>query len=388
VSGLREVADTTAAGAAGGHTVLVVPAWYRTPEDPVAGTFIRDHARAAARYGHRMVVLVDEGPREGIRAPIVFSEDAREDPRVIRFAYRRAALRVAGVLAVLRAARRLAREGTPVDILHAHVHRMGWIAVLAGAALRRPVVISEHSSEWPRRLMSPGRLRRAKFALEHAALVCPVNRRLQEAIESYGVRARFRIVPNTVDASVFRPESSVHDGLRLVNVARHVEVKGLDVLLRAFAEVAATTPETTLELVGDGPLTPSLRELAVELGISERVEFSGPARPPEIAERLRASDVFVLSSHSENMPLVALEALCCGLPVAATDVGGVPEAVGEDGALAPPGDPAALADAIRTVLGRLGAYDRADIARRAAGRFSFEAVGAQWDEIYRSLARR
>lgn len=356
----------------------------------MAGTFIRDHARAAARYGHRMVVLVDEGPREGIRAPIVFAEDPPDDLRVIRFAYRRAALRVAGVLAVLKAARKLAREGTPVDILHAHVHRMGWVAVLAGAVLRRPVVISEHSSEWPRRLMSAGRLRRAKFALEHAALVCPVNRRLQEAIESYGVRASFRIVPNTVDAGVFRPASAptVHDGLRLVTVSRHVQVKGLDVLLRAFADVAATAPGAILELVGDGPLTPSLQTLAGELGISRRVEFSGPARPDEIAERLRASDVFVLSSLSENMPLAALEALCCGLPVAATDVGGVPEAVGEDGALARPGDPAALAEAIRTVLARLDGYDRADIARRAAGRWSFEAVGAQWDEIYRSRARR
>jgi glycosyltransferase involved in cell wall biosynthesis len=181
----------------------------------------------------------------------------------------------------------------------------------------------------------------------------------------------------------------VHDGVRLINVARHVEVKGLDVLLRAFAAVAATTPEATLELVGDGPLTPSLRKLAAELNIAERVEFSGPARPPEIAERLRSSDVFVLSSHSENMPLAVIEALCCGLPVAATDVGGVLEAVGQDdGALAPPGDPTALADAIRTVLGRRDTYDHADVARRAAARWSFEAVGGVWDEIYRSLSRR
>jgi len=237
--------------------------------------------------------------------------------------------------------------------------------------------------------MSPGRLRRAKFALEHAALVCPVNLRLQQEIESYGVRARFRIVPNTVDSSVFRPGPDVDDGERLINVARHVEVKGLDVLLRAFAAVAAMTPEATLELVGDGPLTPSLRELAAELNIAERVEFSGPARPPEIAERLRSSDVFVLSSRSENMPLAVIEALCCGLPVAATDVGGVLEAVGQDdGALAPSGDPTALADAIRTVLARLDTYDHADIARRAAARWSFEAVGGVWDQIYRSLSRR
>jgi L-malate glycosyltransferase len=370
------------------RTVLVIPAWYPTEREPLSGPFVRDHTRAAAAYGHRMVVLIDKGPSTRVRR-LVQLEENRDGPlRLFYMTYHPRAIRVAGVLGALRVASRLRREGTPVDVLHAHIHRMGWVAVLAGTALRRPVVITENSSEWPRRLMSPGRLRRAKFALEHAALVCPVNLRLQQAIESYGVRARFRIVPNTVDSSVFRPGPGAHDGMRLINVARHVEVKGLDVLLRAFAAVAATTPEATLELVGDGPLTPSLRELAAELNIAERVEFSGPARPPEIADRLRGSDVFVLSSHSENMPLAVLEALCCGLPVAATDVGGVPEAVGEDGALAPPSDSAALAEAIRTVLGRLDAYDRIAIARHAAGRWSFEAVGALWDEIYRSLARQ
>jgi glycosyltransferase involved in cell wall biosynthesis len=371
------------------RTVLVIPAWYPTEREPLSGPFVRDHTRAAAAYGHRMVVLIDEGPSTRVRR-LVQLEENRDGPlRLFYMTYHPRAIRVAGVLGALRVARRLRREGTPVDLLHAHIHRMGWVAVLAGTALRRPVVITENSSEWPRRLMSPGRLRRAKFALEHAALVCPVNLRLQQAIESYGVRARFRIVPNTVDASVFRPGPGVHDGVRLINVARHVEVKGLDVLLRAFAAVAPTTPEATLELVGDGPLTPSLRELAAELNIAERVEFSGPARPPEIAERLRSSDVFVLSSHSENLPLAVIEALCCGLPVAATDVGGVLEAVGQDdGALAPSGDPTALADAIRTVLARLDTYDHADVARRAAARWSFEAVGGVWDEIYRSLSRR
>ena len=372
------------------RTVLVLPAWYPTEREPLSGPFVRDHTRAAAAYGHRMVVLVDEGPSKSVRG-LVRLEEARDGPlRLVRMTYHPRAIRVAGVLAALRVARRLRREGTPVDVLHAHIHRMGWVAVLVGSVLRRPVVITENSSEWPRRLMSPGRLRRAKFALEHAALVCPVNLRLQQAIESYGVRAHFRIVPNTVDTGVFRPGPAlaVRDEPRLVNVARHVEVKGLDILLRAFAAVAAAMPDARLELVGDGPLTPSLRELAAELGIAGSVEFSGPARPPEIAERLRRSDVFVLSSHSENMPLAVLEALCCGLPVAATDVGGVPEAVGpDDGALAAPGDPPALAGAIHTVLAHLDAYDREDIARRAAARWSFEAVGATWDEIYRSLAR-
>jgi glycosyltransferase involved in cell wall biosynthesis len=334
-----------------------------------------------------MVVLVDEGPSNDVRGLITLSEERDGDLRIVHLAYRPKALRVAYLLGTLRVARRLSREGTPIDLLHAHIHRMGWPAVLAGVVLRRPVVISEGSSEWPRRLMTPARLRRAQIAFRRAALVCPVNRRLQEAIESYGIRARFRIVPNAVDTRVFHPTEMRHGGssIRLVNVALHVEVKGLDFLLRAFASVAAKRPQLTLDLVGEGPLTPTLKRLADELSVAERVSFAGAASPAEVADRLRASDVFVLSSHSENLPLAVLEALCCGLPVAATDVGGVHEAVGEDGALAPSGDADALAAAVEEVLSSLGDIDRADIARRAAARWSFEAVGGVWDEIYRSL---
>jgi glycosyltransferase involved in cell wall biosynthesis len=367
--------------------VLVLPAWYPTRKQPFSGPFVRDHARAAATYGHRLVVLVDEGPSDHVRGLIALSEERDGDLRVVRLEYRPKALRLAYLLATLRVARRLSREGTPVDLLHAHIHRMGWPAVLAGALLRRPVVISEGSSEWPRRLMTPARLRRARIAFRRAALVCPVNARLQEAIESYGVRARFRIVPNAVDTRVFHPGEPRAAGpsTRLVNVALHVEVKGLDLLFHAFASLAATRPQLTLELIGEGPLTPSLRALAGELGLGERVSFAGAAVPAAVADRLRAADLFVLSSHSENLPLAVLEALCCGLPVAATDVGGVAEAVGPDGVVVPSGDAEALARAVEAVLSSLGGIDRADIARRAAARWSFEAVGGVWDEIYRSL---
>ena len=368
------------------RTVLVLPTWYPTARQPLSGPFIRDHARAAAAFGHRVVVFVDEGPSVAVRGLFELSEARDGNLRVVRFTYRRGLGRVAHLPAVLAVSRRLAREGTPVDVVHAHIHRMALPAAIVGALLRRPFVVTENSSEWARGTITPGALRRARFAFPRAALVCPVNERLRQAIEGYGVRARFRVVPNTVDTTVFHPavgQSGPPE--RLVNVALHVEVKALDVLLRAFARVEG---DLRLDLVGDGPLTPDLKALAREFGLEERVEFAGRKTPSEIAETLRASHVFVLSSLSENMPLAVLEALCCGLPVAATDVGGVPEAVGDDGSLAPAGSPEALATAIADVLDRYERFDRQDIARRAAARWSFEAVGAVWDEIYRSLGAR
>lgn len=370
-----------------GRTVLVLPSWYPTARNPLLGPFVRDHVRAAAAYGHRMVVLVDEGVRDDLREPFSLAEERDGDIRVFRLAYRVRTGLFGYVPAALFVARRLAREGTPVDLLHGHIHRMGYAAVVVGTAIRRPAVITENSSGWPRHLMTRGEVYRARLAFPRAALVCPVNTRLQEAIESYGVRARFRIVPNTVDAGTFHPggAGAVEAPTKLINVSLHVEVKGLDVLLNAFGRVAAQRQDLTLELIGEGPLTPELQALAKRLGVDERVDFAGPATPSQVAERLRAADAYVLSSLSENMPLAVLEALCCGLPVAGTDVGGVPEAVGSDGALAPPGDIDGLAAAVSSVLDDYARFDHADIARRAAARYSFEAVGGVWDEIYRSL---
>lgn len=366
------------------RTVLVLPGWYPTSEQPLAGPFVRDHTRAAAAYGHRMAVFVDEGATPGLRGLFELVEERDGPLRVFRFRYRPAAGRVVHLPAILRLVRRLARDGTPVDLIHAHIHRMAWPAALIGGLIRRPFVVTENSSEWPRRTITPHALRRARRSLPRAALVCPVNTRLREAIESYGVRGRFRIVPNTVDTAVFNPAGrSEERDATLVNVASHVEVKALDVLLRAFALALEQRPDLRLEQIGAGPLTSDLKALAAELGIDDRFRFAGTATPAEIAETLRAARAFVLSSLSENMPLAVLEALCCGVPVAATDVGGVAEAVGADGELAPSRDPDALAAAIVSVTGR--SFDGEDIARRAAERFSFQVVGGVWDEIYRSL---
>lgn len=308
--------------------------------------------------------------------------------QVVRFSYRPWAGRIAYVVAVLELARRLRRAGTPVDILHAHVHRMGWPAVVAGALLRRPVVISEHSSEWSERTLSPGALRRARIAFRRAALVCPVSRALQASIEAYGVGGEFRVVPNAADTEIFYPSEQTPDAApaRLVNVALHEEIKGLDVLLRALARLAKSRPDVGLELIGDGPRRGSLERLAAELGIAERVRFRGALAPSAVAEALRAADLFVLSSRSETLGSAVIEALCTGLPVVATAVGGVPEVVGEeDGMLVPPSDADRLATGVSAALDDYGRFDRAAIARRAHQRFSTQSIGRIWDDIYRVL---
>jgi len=110
-------------------------------------------------------------------------------------------------------------------------------------------------------------------------------------------------------------------------VGNLVEVKGIDRLLRACAGL---TVEAKLVLIGDGPLRGSLVQLAGKLNIADSVEFAGRVPHAEIADWMRRSHCLCLCSHSEGMPNVVVEALSCGCPVVATDVGEVPFLI-EDG---------------------------------------------------------
>jgi glycosyltransferase involved in cell wall biosynthesis len=148
--------------------------------------------------------------------------------------------------------------------------------------------------------------------------------------------------------------------------------KGISNLLRAMQPIVAQFPSAVLLVAGDGELRDSLRQEAGELGIAGNVTFLGPRL--DIAEILQVLDVYVLPSLWEGLPLVLIEAMAAGLPIAATDVGGNRELVreGENGHLVPPGDVPALTVALRGLLG--DAAKRAAMGRRS--REMFEAAFA------------
>jgi glycosyltransferase involved in cell wall biosynthesis len=268
------------------------------------------------------------------------------------------------------------------DLIHGHVFRVGAVAAVLGRLMRVPVVVSEHHSLFARRLATPTDLLLARIAFRGAHVVAPVSESLRESIEAYGIHARFRVVPNPVDTALFHPGERRSGDLRLLNVAALAEKKRHADLLEAVALLRARGLPVTLDIVGDGELAGELAACA-----GEGVRLLGARPPAAVAELMRAADLFVLPSRFENLPVVLLEALASGLPVVATAVGGVPEIVDDAaGRLVAPDDPAALADAIADVAART--FDPAALAGRVRERYSLEAVGATWDEIYAELTHR
>lgn len=174
---------------------------------------------------------------------------------------------------------------------------------------------------------------------------------------------------------------------RLVCVGRLFPTKGQDVLIRAMALLKDRAPNAIVEFVGGGPEEAALRELAQQLGIANRCHFVGAVPHKEVMNRVRTATAFVLPSRCDNNPLVVIESLALGVPVVASGVGGVVEAItdGVEGYLVPPDDPQTLADRLAALL--TDAELRQSMSHNARTRFlhQFEqkriiAEQAQWFE--------
>jgi glycosyltransferase involved in cell wall biosynthesis len=284
--------------------------------------------------------------------------------------------------------RRLIQRLAP-RLVHGHSSKGGLVARAAARAAATPAVFTAHG--WGFAAGTPAARRPLVWASEalaaslggHIVCVSRYDRRLAE----HALIARLAPVSAIycglpAHAPQARPD---REPPTVVMVARFFPQKDHALLLRAFA--AARCPDARLLLVGDGPGLPACRRLAADLGLGHQAQFLG-ARD-DVPQLLAGAQVFALASRYEGLPISILEAMRAGLPVLATAVGGVGEAVahGRSGLLTPPGDEHALAAALRLLLGQ----PRLRAAMGAAGREAFlntftrERMLAQIADLYQAL---
>ncbi|MCC6407153.1 MAG: N-acetyl-alpha-D-glucosaminyl L-malate synthase BshA [Planctomycetes bacterium] len=202
-----------------------------------------------------------------------------------------------------------------------------------------------------------------------------------------------QVIPNFVDTERFHPDAAERrpkcSRPRAVHVSNFRPVKRVPWLVEAFGQ-ALRGRNAELVLVGDGPDQGACREIAHRLGIQDKVVFLGER--DAMPELLSPADVFALASREESFGLAALEAMSCGTPVVATDVGGVHEVVedGVTGLLAARDDQAAFAAKLAALL--FGEVDAAAMGRRAreaaVERFRREKIVALYETLYRSTSAR
>lgn len=285
---------------------------------------------------------------------------------------------------------RLFRRLRP-DIVHLNSSKAGVVGRVAAFAARVPAcVFTVHG--WAFKA-SPGPSSRLYLWADRAvrrladSIVCVSETELRAGLAARVCAAeQATVIPNAVDVA---PPPPSRPGSRrpveLVSVGRLATPKDFSTLIEALALLPHG--EARLVVLGDGPLRPALEREIDAHGLREHVVLVGEVR--DVTPYLRSADVFVLASRSEGMPMSVLEAMAAGLPVVASDVGGVHEVVddGTTGFLVPPGDASTLADRIGRLVrdGGLRAAAGAAGRQRAEERFALPGWRARHVELYESL---
>jgi glycosyltransferase involved in cell wall biosynthesis len=286
---------------------------------------------------------------------------------------------------------RLIRKVRP-DVVHTHTSKAGVIGRLAARLAGVPSIFTAHTwcfaegTSWKWKTVGIPVERIAAQCASQIITVSDANRTLAMR---HGIASaeKFVTVHNGIADSPHRASAGENVVPRIVMVARFSEQKAQSLLVEAVAQIR--TPFQLL-LVGDGPLRPAVEQQVARLNLRGRVSFLGQRM--DIAELLAASHIFALFTHWEGFPISILEAMRAGLPVVASDVNGVREAVadGSNGFLIGAGNVEIFRYRLEQLLqenslrGRLGASGR----RRFENEFTVEAMLAKTTGIYRSATKR
>lgn len=163
---------------------------------------------------------------------------------------------------------------------------------------------------------------------------------------------QMHIIHCGIDPNLFNVVTHQEPGKRLLFVGRLVAAKGLPILLESLAALQKKHPDIVLTVIGDGSERRQLEQLTAKLGLSQNVNYVGYKSQLEVREYLQQTDIFVMSSFAEGIPVVLMEAMASGVPVVATQIAGVSELVehGINGYLIPPGDSIYLRENIEKLL--------------------------------------
>ncbi|MFH2069037.1 MAG: glycosyltransferase [Candidatus Omnitrophota bacterium] len=368
--------------------VLFIAGWYPDEKNVVEGVFVQEHARAAALFNEIAVIHGRESKTQ--KESYRFSEQKENGFPVIRFTYRRHFFQRSSsfyVRGILIAFEKLKERGFIPQVVHANVFHTARAATIIKKTYGIPFVLTEHKSRFLFPSFLKGRLKRVRWIPE-ATMIMPVSQTLLEGMKSHGIRGSFSVVPNTIDTDIFYPpinKKCDKNLKKMLAVARITPVKGIGDLLQALKELKKKRDDFSLDIIGAGKAKRNYEKMVDKSGLSQNVRFLGVKNKKEVASLMRQSDFFVLPTfHRETFCCVFAEAMACGLPIIGTTAWAVPEFFGnpEFGILVPPGDITRLVRAIEHMLDNCQEYDSAKIAEYSRERFSYNAIGKKFSEIY------
>jgi len=278
------------------------------------------------------------------------------------------------------------------EIIHAHwILPQGLNAMITSLLLGIPFIVTVHGAD---AYSADSNLIRkiSRWVLSKASSVTANSVKTRAEVEKQLGMAEITIIPMGVDESSFKPKNDRAPGKTILFIGRLAEIKGVEYLIRAFPKVKEKHPEAKLNIIGEGEEEPRLRREAESTGHGKDIHFLGPIPHEKITGHYQAADVFILPSivdsrgASEGLGVVVIEALACGTPTVATELGGITDIIkdGETGLLVPEKNPDRLADAIDKILSDRDLADR--LARNGRllvhEKYGWEKIASEFKRVY------
>ena len=385
--------------------ILWLTSWYPNVTDPSNGDFIQRQAEAVSDFQSMKIVYV--GKYLSRTAPI------KIDPVVTQKGNKRLEeyilyypSRVNGNSLLSRFLSfkayfkrhfeflsHLRKENELPDIVHVQVAmKAGLIALYLKWRYKIPFVLTEHWSgyyaESRDSLFKKSYLTRyfTRLIINNASRFLPVSEALGNQIAQHWIPVSFLKIPNVVNTKFFFPsEINPPTIFRFIHISSLNYPKNPEGIIRAFIKLLEQGIIAELVLVGPG--NPVLNEFIRSSGLTTRqLLCTGEISYERVGIELRKSSSLVMFSFYENMPCVILEALCSGIPVIATRVGGIPEVINaNNGILIKTGNESELLEAMKKMIQNHSGYDREKISRQSKEQFSYQVVGQKIIDIYNSL---
>ncbi len=363
--------------------ILFVCSWYPSREHSTIGNFIQRHALTLAEFHDVTVVYATESHENLLDQ----SSNGKLIEHRIYFKKNIPGLSYKKRLGIFL---KQIQKQEKFDLAHIHV---AYPAILAISSIKIPYLITEHFSGYHKISgYNWGGLKKKLTlkALNNSAAILPVSHHLGNAIKEFGVKNKFFKVSNVVDTNVFYPKEEKPETFTFLHVSSLEErSKNITGILEGFKKLDDLGFDFILKIGGDGDLRELKEKIKKAELNSDLIETFGESSEQEIAEMMRNSNSLVMYSNFENQPCTILEALCSGLPIVSSNVGGIPEEINdENGILVEPSSIPEFVQALKTMVQNYGNYDRTAISKNAIDLYSNDSVAEQITKIYSSVLNK
>lgn len=380
--------------------VLWLASWYPTQLDPFPGDFIQRSAQAVStKIGVNVLhIAKDESATITRHLKTIVTTNNNLTETIIYYHIRPCGIRY---IDQLRSTYKYFNTGRnwlkqfkkqhhnkPILVEVGVAMRAGLLALWMKKKWKQPFIVQEHWVGYYRHLM-PTDLQRpplfwflTKKILDHADWLLPDSEDLGATIQKKWPMLSYTEIPNVVDTQLFYFKSRIpaEGSFRFIHVSTLGHQKNTSGIIRCFQRLQEKFPQKIFELVIVGP-NPAL--LQAEFSGLSGLHFTGPLSYEQVAEQLRMADTMVLFSRYENLPCVMLEAFCCGLPVIATNVGGISHHLTpQRGWLIPSEDEVELLATMQKMLENIHQFNNAKIAQDSKLCYDYNSIAAKYLHAY------